>query len=281
MAQSVPGDIGYCKELACATGSTLASSHRFARPGFRSRLIVLHAFLQSVGSIPFRLRDPEIALAKLAWWREELSAASFSQHPLIVAIRDFGVENCLAQPLVDEHFTALARLGSGEPISTQEQLEHIADRLGGSAARMEAGLDGAAYDGHELVKAGAAMFLAKMILNPRATLCAQAWWLPMELQARHGITLGDVERGHSDGALLRALNLLGGPVREALDQFASALPALVRDTRRNPGIHHLGISAALLRNRLARLEKGGIGRLDRPPAAVRELFTAWWKAVRI
>lgn len=271
------GDIDYCAEVACIPGGTLSVSHRFARPDVRDRLLVLHAMLETLVSIPFQASDPVVASAKVAWWRRELSEGFIgeSAHPLVHAMRLHGVVERLDASWIDSYFDALVKLAIGGPIADWDSLEELARGIGGNGASMEAALVGSDADTELLVPVGAAMFLARLILEPRTMLCSQSWWLPMDLQARHGITLGMVEAGEAARELENVLVELGHPVRVRLKEFVSGNPENPKSVLEGAGVHHLKITAALLGKRLGKMNGDGRLTLRRPGLSVGELFTAW------
>lgn len=283
MASAHSESLEYCAELAYSPAGTFSISHRFARPEIQNKLLVLHAFLQSVGSIPFTASDPTVALAKVSWWRQELEgeAQGDSLHPLVGAMSNHGVLEDLQPADLDNLFLALAGLASGEPISTMAELAKIAGRFGGAAASMEAGLATKKPEGASLSSMGTAIYQAIRLLSPGATLCGQAWWLPLELQARHGVTLEDLVSNRKAGALRTALEDIGRPVLANLRSAALKLQPHDNRFAQNAGVHHLLITAALLEKRLKRALTQTPDASHSVQSTPVEVFTAWRQAIRL
>ncbi len=70
----------YCQQRGARTGSSLYYSTRFLPPEKRAALAVLHAFCRELGDVARECSDPNVAHAKLHWWREEV-ARLFDDRP--------------------------------------------------------------------------------------------------------------------------------------------------------------------------------------------------------
>jgi phytoene synthase len=65
----------YCQEKAAASGSSFYYSFLFLPPPRRRAITALYAFCREVDDVVDECSDPQLARAKLAWWRAELAAA--------------------------------------------------------------------------------------------------------------------------------------------------------------------------------------------------------------
>ena len=88
----------YCASRAARSGSSFYYSFRLL-PGDRRRAITaLYAFCREVDDVVDEVHDPEVARAKLAWWRQEVQVAFAGQasHPVTQALMplaaQFGIE---------------------------------------------------------------------------------------------------------------------------------------------------------------------------------------------
>jgi phytoene synthase len=92
----------YCQQKAAASGSSFYYSFLFLPPEKREAITALYAFCREVDDIADECQEPQTALIKLNWWRDEVARlyAEQAQHPvskaLAPAIKRYG--------LVQEHF---------------------------------------------------------------------------------------------------------------------------------------------------------------------------------
>ena len=62
----------YCRDRVAQSGSSFYYSFLFLPPERRSAIIALYAFCREVDDVVDNMNDPDIARAKLAWWRQEI-----------------------------------------------------------------------------------------------------------------------------------------------------------------------------------------------------------------
>src|SRR6266480_356115 len=79
----------YCRDRVAQSGSSFYYSFLFLSPERRSAITALYAFCREVDDVVDNLTDPDIARAKLAWWRQEISLAfaGTAQHPVARALQ--------------------------------------------------------------------------------------------------------------------------------------------------------------------------------------------------
>ena len=70
----------YVQEKAAASGSSFYYAFLFLPPERRAAITAFYAFCREVDDVVDEMRDPSVAAAKLAWWRQEVKAA-FDGHP--------------------------------------------------------------------------------------------------------------------------------------------------------------------------------------------------------
>jgi phytoene synthase len=70
----------YVQEKAAASGSSFYYAFLFLPPERRAAITAFYAFCREVDDVVDEMRDPSVAAAKLAWWRQEVKAA-FGGHP--------------------------------------------------------------------------------------------------------------------------------------------------------------------------------------------------------
>jgi len=78
----------YCTQKAAPRGSTLHYSLLFLPPDQRGAITALHAFRRELADAVSEASDPGVAVARLQWWRNELSTALAGrpQHPVMKAL---------------------------------------------------------------------------------------------------------------------------------------------------------------------------------------------------
>src|SRR2546421_1087628 len=79
----------YCQQKAASSGSSFYYSFLFLPPERRRAITALYAFCREVDDVVDEVTDPDIARSKLAWWRQEISAAyaGSAQHPVAKALQ--------------------------------------------------------------------------------------------------------------------------------------------------------------------------------------------------
>ena len=83
--------LDYCREKAQTSHSNFLASFRFLPPAQRDAMTILYAYCRELDDIVDDSRDPSIARATLAWWRQDLSkvfqANAAPEHPVNQALR--------------------------------------------------------------------------------------------------------------------------------------------------------------------------------------------------
>ena len=64
----------YCQQKAAASGSSFYYSFLFMDPPRRQAITAFYAFCREVDDVVDECPDPDLARAKLAWWRMEVGA---------------------------------------------------------------------------------------------------------------------------------------------------------------------------------------------------------------
>ena len=97
----------YCQRKAAGSGSSFYYSFLFLPPERRRAITALYAFCREVDDVVDECPDPQLARAKLAWWRSELAAtyAGRPSHPvtqsLAEAVRAFSLPQELLAEIID------------------------------------------------------------------------------------------------------------------------------------------------------------------------------------
>ena len=97
----------YCQKKAAASGSSFYYSFLFLPPPRRRAIIALYAFCREVDDVVDEVSDPDVASAKLAWWRREIALVFAGQpsHPVALAlqgiVREFDLPEAHFQTIID------------------------------------------------------------------------------------------------------------------------------------------------------------------------------------
>ena len=97
----------YVQEKAAASGSSFYYAFLFLPPERRAAITAFYAFCREVDDVVDEMRDPSVAAAKLAWWRQEVKAAFDGQptHPATQALAPlasrYGITPVHLQSVID------------------------------------------------------------------------------------------------------------------------------------------------------------------------------------
>ena len=211
------------------------------RPVFRAWGALLHELREAT----FELSDPRVTAAKTQWWAEELLlvARGAGRHP-VCAVMPAGLPwAALARALVEQ------AVYDDRPADAAQAIAQLAP-LAEAIATIEAGVHGVAPP----VPAVAVHLLLQRL--PHGLVAGDQARLPLNLLARHGLTMAQVAQGQGEPLL-----------RDWARDLLAALPP--------PG----GPSSLYRRLRTgfdrARLQRLAAGRGFDPPPAPASLWRAW------
>lgn len=134
----------YCSEKAAASGSSFYYSFRFLPPDRRKAITALYAFCREVDDIADDVSDPNIARAKLGWWRTEVAnlLAGHPAHPVTKAmqpaVRAFGIDAERLCEIIDGMEMDLTK----KRYRDWEELRLYCHRVAGVVGQLSAGIFG-------------------------------------------------------------------------------------------------------------------------------------------
>ena len=240
--------------------------------------------MEEIGMIPVQVSDPAVAMAKLAWWHQELQAAGIakSEHPVIRSlVMTTGISGRDSR-LLGEYLGGVAGLSAGDALASMQDLESVALQIGGSEASLLAGLGKPdTSDERPGVRSiGAAHFLHSLIMEPESRLSGQSWWLPLDLQARFGVGTADLDKGDAANRLSLALREVSTHALNAVNKGRDELLTSGGSQLLSAGEHHLVVTSRLLKSRLATARDVSAGSTMQAFGGAKEVFSAWREAVR-
>ena len=269
----------YCQQKAARSGSSFYYSFLFLPPERRRAITALYAFCREVDDVVDEVANPDVARAKLAWWRQEIVAAfaGTPQHPVALALQPvidaFALPQDLFQTVIDGMAMDLERsryLDFGE-------LEVYCHRVAGVVGLMSAEIFGAteAATRDYARDLGIAFQLTNIIRDVGEDAQRGRIYLPQDELARFGVPASALLR-REDSAGFHAL--MAHQVARARDWYRRALDVLPPQDRRaqRPGL----VMAAIYHTLLDRIEAAEFKVLDRRIALtpLRKLWIAWTTA---
>jgi phytoene synthase len=191
-------------------GHPLTLTLPYADSSARDALLVVHALIGEIASVPGSVSDPDVARRKLGWWREAL--ADQLPHPAVQAWARTGLSESLPPdafaPLIDA-----VRVDIDPPrFEREEDFDAHCRRLAGAGAWLEARLIGARESDdslrERLVRMAGAAYRVRVARDLVMDARAGRWSVPLDLQAEHRLTRDEVARaagGYRFEALVRHL----------------------------------------------------------------------------
>lgn len=134
----------------------------------RGDLVVLAAYLGEIGRIPLLSHDPAIGEIRLQWWRDALTAAGASGHPVADALIDLQRRRSLGRDLLLAPVEAASRELYEDGIPDARALMLYAEDTDGAAIRLALAVLGGprARDAERLVASAArALALTRLALT--------------------------------------------------------------------------------------------------------------------
>jgi len=265
----------YFQQKGAIPGSVNFLTYRFAPKHVRDPLLVLQALVAEIVSIPLKVSEPEVALAKLGWWHSELDDRGWthSQHPIVRAGREIGLFERLEFNTISRLLIATGAFASGEPIVDRATLHDRCCALGSAEARLIAALESAQITQMAISAIGTARVLVFFMERSALALPGGSWWLPLQDQARYGVSLAEVQAGHKGEGLAASMRSLGQDAMQHIGQAARELRHAGQ-----AGSRVLPILLGVLGRRVQRLSSRPLGYDSRNTLA--EVWSAWRAATR-
>ena len=272
----------YCADKAAQSGSSFYYSFRLLPAERRVAINALYAFCREVDDAVDETSDPNVARAKLAWWRTEVAAiyAGAPQHPvalaLVPAARRYGLRQAGLQTVIDGMQMDLDKVRYVD----FAELETYSDCVAGAVGLMSAeifGYEDPATRGYAR-DLGIAFQLTNIIRDVGEDARRGRIYLPQDDLARFGVAPSDVLRATASPAFVELMRF---EVDRARGWYGRALAKLPPRDRR---AQRAGLAmAAIYRTLLDEIARDGYRVLDRRIALtpLRKLWIATraaWRA---
>jgi phytoene synthase len=266
----------YCQQKAAASGSSFYYSFLFLPAERRRAITALYAFCREVDDVVDEGADPQVAAAKLAWWRLELGRlfAENPQHPVTKALRPFLAKYSLSQARLDEIIDGMEMDLRQSRYLDWPALEAYCYKVAGVVGLLAAGIFG--YRDRRTLeyarKLGIAFQLTNIIRDVGEDARKNRIYLPMDDLKRFGVPAAEILQGKETPAFRELMRF---EAERARGCYAEAMAALAPADRRaqRPGL----VMAAIYRALLEEIERDGfrvlVQRTSLTP--LRKFWIAW------
>jgi phytoene synthase len=266
----------YCQQKAAASGSSFYYSFLFLPPDRRRAITALYAFCREVDDVVDETLEPQIAAAKLAWWRAEV-ANLFSgkpQHPVTKALQPH-IETCaISADKMNDVIDGMEMDLTQSRYLDWPGLEKYCYRVAGAVGLLAAGIFGY-RDARTLDYArdlGIAFQLTNIIRDVGEDARKNRIYLPMADLKEFGVPAADILNGRETPEFSHLMAFEAARARAQYEKAMQALPAQDRRAQR-PGL----IMAAIYRTLLDEIERDGFrvlrGKTSLTP--LRKFWIAW------
>lgn len=265
----------YCQQRAAASGSSFYYSFLFLPPLRRRAITALYAFCREVDDVVDECRDPTVAAAKLAWWREEVGRLynGMPQHPVTRALQVLLADFDLPQEQLEEIIEGMAMDLVHTRYADFPALSLYCYRVASVVGLLSAAIFG--YRERQTQKyahdLGMALQLTNIIRDVGEDARRGRVYLPQDELARFGVAEADLAAGRYSEGFHRLMDFQIERAERYYAQALAALPAVDRKAQL-PGL----MMAAIYRTLLDEIRRDGVRTLTRrvslPP--LRKLWIA-------
>ena len=266
----------YCQQKAAASGSSFYYSFVFLPAERRRAITALYAFCREVDDVVDETAEPQVAAAKLGWWRAEVAnlAAGKAQHPVTKALspfmEKFSLEKEKLEQIIDGMEMDLTQTRYLDWPNLERYCYRVASVVGLLAAAIFGYRDPRTLDYARHL--GTAFQLTNIIRDVGEDARKNRIYLPMEDLKRFGVPAADLLNARQTPEFARLMEFESQRAREYYDRAFSALPAADRKAQR-PGL----VMAAIYRTLLGEIERDGYRVLTHRTSLtpLRKLWIAW------
>ena len=266
----------YCQRKAASSGSSFYYSFLFLPADRRRAITALYAFCREVDDVVDEGTDPQVAAAKLAWWRDEVRNlfAGKPQHPVTRALEPFRAQFGLSEARLNDIIDGMEMDLRQSRYLDWKGLEAYCYRVAGVVGLLAAGIFGY-RDERTLDYAtnlGTAFQLTNIIRDVGEDARKNRVYLPMEDLQRFGVPASDILQAKETPAFRTLMEFEAERARGFYERAFAALPANDRRAQR-PGL----IMAAIYRTLLDEIQREGFHVLTQRTSLtpLRKFWIAW------
>ena len=266
----------YCQQKAAASGSSFYYSFLFLPPERRRAITALYAFCREVDDAVDECPDPQLAGAKLDWWRGEIESlrAGKPQHPVMRALLPHTEPYQITAARLNEIVDGMAMDLAQTRYLDFAGLERYCYLVAGVVGLLAAGIFG--YRNARTLEyarsLGTAFQLTNIIRDVGEDARKNRIYLPIDDLQKFGVTAADILHARTSEHFTKLMQF---QARRAESYYARAFEALPAEDRRaqRPGL----IMAAIYRQLLAEIERDGFKVLTQRTSLtpLRKFWIAW------
>jgi len=224
----------YCEDKTRGSGSSFFYSFLFLPEEKKRAMMALYAFCREVDDIADEVNDPETAMRKLQFWREEIvrAFAGKPEHPIGKELHEANRHCQLSEALFADIMDGMVTDIAGLPILKSEDLSQYCYRVAGAVGLLSIEIFGYTdRKSREFSTAlGEALQLTNILRDVREDATRGRIYFPQEARIRFGVTDQDFKDGSKTPGMQALLEHYG---KLADDSYAKALELLPKVDRKN------------------------------------------------
>jgi len=266
----------YCQQRAAGSGSSFYYSFLFLPPERRRAITALYAFCREVDDAVDETHEPQLAAAKLAWWRAEVANfhAGNPQHPVTKALAVFKEKFSIQPERLNDIIDGMEMDLTQTRYLDWAGLERYCHRVAGVVGLLAAGIFGY-RDARTLDYArelGIAFQLTNIIRDVGEDARKNRIYLPMADLKQFNVPASDILQSRETAEFGRLMVFEAARAREHYGNAMQSLPRGDRKAQR-PGL----IMAAIYRTLLDEVERDGFRVLTQRTSLtpLRKFWIAW------
>ena len=273
----------YCQDKAARSGSSFYYSFLFLPPQRRRAITALYAFCREVDDTVDEPGDPQVARARLAWWRGEVERlyAGDPQHPVSRALAPHlhrcAIDHARLVAIIDGMQMDLEQDRYPDFAGLRLYCHRVAGVVGVLAAGIFGARDSATREYAEQL--GLAFQLTNIIRDVGEDARKGRIYLPIEDLRRFGVTEHEILAARPSPRMVELMRFQAARARAHYRQAFARLAAQERRAQR-PGLMMAAIYARLLDE----IERDGFRVLTHRTSLtpLRKLWLAWqtWVTAR-
>lgn len=217
----------YCQDKAAKSGSSFYYSFLFLTPEQRKAITALYAFCREVDDVVDECNDPDIAITKLQWWRNEIKNlfGNQPQHPVTKALEPHIKTFNLAQEYFQEIIDGMEMDLTQVSYPTFKDLSLYCYRVASAVGLLSVEIFG--YEDRNTVKyahhLGMAFQLTNILRDIHEDLMRGRIYMPEDEMKKFGVSTQDLRHPETNNQLRELLNF---QVKRARGYYQSAFEHL-------------------------------------------------------
>jgi len=271
----------YCEDKTRGSGSSFFYAFLFLSAEKRRAMMALYAFCREVDDIADEIKDKDVALPKLIFWKEEVDRVyeGKARHPVGVELMWTKEHFPIEKELLLEMIEGMLMDVSGKPIVTEEDLKLYCYRVAGVVGLMSIAVFGFKNEQSKVfaLKMGEALQLTNILRDVCEDTKIDRIYLPQQTRAKFKVTDQDIRKGFTEDETVNQnlKSLLQYFDAQAKQAYADALAALPAEDRQSltPSL----MMGAIYYAHLAKLEIIGfdVWKKHARLSPMRKIWVAW------